>query len=55
MFAQVGDDSIARGFLSALDDDLGRAGAKLDIVDTKVLGEMEEKDIPQFLLNALFD
>lgn len=55
MFAQVGDDLIARGFLSALDDDLHRAGAKFDIADTKVLGEIEERDIPEFLLNALFD
>lgn len=55
MFAQVGDDVIARGFLNTLDDDLHRAGAKLDIVDTKVLGEIEAKDIPNFLLNALFD
>lgn len=55
MFAQVGEDLIARGFLKALDDDLNLAGAKFDIADSKVLGELEESAIPQFLLNALFD
>lgn len=55
MFAQVGEDVITRGFLTALDDDLHRAGAKFDIVDTKMLGEMESSEIHQFLLNALLD
>ncbi|NES19606.1 MAG: hypothetical protein F6K41_11920 [Symploca sp. SIO3E6] len=55
MFAQVGDDFIARGFLNALDDDLHKAGAKVDIVDTKVLTELEESAIAEFLINTLYD
>jgi hypothetical protein len=55
MFAQVGEDLITRGFLSALDNDLARAGAKFDIADTKILGEMEESGMTEFLLHALFD
>lgn len=55
MFAQVGDDLITRGFLAALDDDLSAAGAKFDIADTKVLKEMEESAISEFLLNAIND
>ena len=55
MFAQVGDDFIARGFLNALDDDLYKAGAKFDIVDTKVLTELEESAIAEFLINTLYD
>lgn len=55
MFAQVGDDLITRGFLAALDDDLSAAGAKFDIADTKVLKEMEESAITEFLLNAIHD
>lgn len=55
MFAQVGDDFIARGFLNALDDDLHKAGAKYNIADTKVLTELEESAIAEFLLNALYD
>ncbi|NEQ09456.1 MAG: hypothetical protein F6K37_26960 [Moorea sp. SIO4E2] len=55
MFAQVGEDPITRGFLTALDDDLHAAGAKLDIADTKLLSAMEESQITKFLLDALYD
>ena len=54
MFAQVGDDSITRGFLSALDDDLQAAGAKFNLADTQIFSEMEENAISEFLLNALY-
>lgn len=54
-FAQVGDDMITKGFLTALDDDLHRAGAKFDIVDTVAFGAMEDGEISQFLLNAIYD
>lgn len=55
LFAQVGDDSLTKGFLTALDDDLERAGAKYDIVDTKSLGEMNDSEIYKFLLDAIYD
>ncbi|MDX2239396.1 MAG: hypothetical protein NW224_01820 [Leptolyngbyaceae cyanobacterium bins.302] len=51
-FAQVGDDLIARGFLNALDQDLrSQAGAKFDIVHTRVLDTIE----PECLTNLLTD
>ncbi|MGQ4649381.1 hypothetical protein [Lyngbya aestuarii] len=54
MFAQVGDDLIARGFLTALDDDLHRADAKFNLADTVILARMEESATVQLLLNALY-
>ncbi|AFY70579.1 hypothetical protein Pse7367_2317 [Thalassoporum mexicanum PCC 7367] len=55
MFAQVGDNMIARGFLQALDDDLHLAGAKYDITDTKLLAELPQDKVTDFLLLALTD
>ncbi len=55
MFAQVGEDLIAQGFLQALDDDLHQAGAHCDIVDTKRLAQLKLEDIHQFLLSAIVD
>jgi hypothetical protein len=52
---QVGDDPQARRFLQVLDDDLGRAGALFDIVDTVTLDEMEEIGLTETLLRALHD
>lgn len=47
--------SSTRGFLATLDDDLATADAKFNIADTKVLKEMEDSAISEFLLNALYD
>lgn len=42
---QMGNDSRATAFLTALDDDLTDAGAKFDIVDTKTYDEMEAQGL----------
>lgn len=53
-FAQIGDDLIARGFLTSLDKDLrSKAGAKFDIVNTRVLATIEPQCLTQFLLDIL--
>jgi uncharacterized protein YegL len=49
-FIQVGTDPAASEFLKSLDDDLMKAGAKFDIVDTVTLEEME-----QFSLTKIFE
>lgn len=52
--AQIGDDLIARGFLASLDEDLrSRAGAKFDIVNTRVLETIEEQCLTEFLLDVI--
>jgi hypothetical protein len=55
MFAEVGDNPMVRGFLQSLDDDLAIAGAKFDLVDTKILGNLAPDDIENFLLNSIFN
>lgn len=53
-FAQVGDDIIARGFLTALDHDLrSTAGAKFDIVKTRVLDEIGPNCLTEFLMDVI--
>jgi len=53
-FAQIGDDSIARGFLEALDDDLlSTAGARFDIVHTRVLDEISTSCLTAFLAHII--
>lgn len=53
-FAQVGDDVIARGFLNSLDIDLhASAGAKFDIVNTRVLKEVDSNCLTDFLLDVI--
>lgn len=53
-FAQVGNDLIARGFLDALDDNLrSAAGAKFDIVNTRVLEEIKPNSLTEFLLDII--
>jgi len=52
---QIGDDPIARGFFTALDDNLQAAGAKFDIVDTCILDHIPPNALTEFLLNTLFD
>jgi uncharacterized protein with von Willebrand factor type A (vWA) domain len=54
-FIQVGTDETATKFLKILDDDLGRAGAKFDIVDTITMNDMEDLTLKEVLLNAISD
>jgi vWA found in TerF C terminus len=54
-FIQVGTDDAASKFLKILDDDLGRAGAKFDIVDTITMDDMEDLTLREVLLNAISD
>ncbi|AFY69991.1 von Willebrand factor type A [Thalassoporum mexicanum PCC 7367] len=55
VFAQVGDDMVARGFLQALDDDLKKTGAKFDLVDSRVVADLQGEEITQFLFGAIYD
>jgi hypothetical protein len=52
---QIGDDLITRGFLTALDEDLSIAGAQFDIVDTKVLAEVNPNSLIELLIDTLCD
>lgn len=55
-FAQIGEDIIARGFLESLDDDLrAKAGAKFDIVATRVLQEISPHCLTDFLQDIICD
>ncbi len=54
-FIQVGTDAAATAFLKILDDDLGRAGAKFDIVDTITMDDMEDLTLKEILLSAIND
>ena len=55
-FAQIGNDLIARGFLTALDEDLrSKAGAKFDIVNTRVLETIGKNCLTDFLLDVIRD
>ena len=54
-FIQVGTDEAATKFLTILDDDLGRVGAKFDIVDTITMHDMEDLTLREVLLNAIYD
>jgi vWA found in TerF C terminus len=54
-FIQVGMDEAATKFLKILDDDLGRAGAKFDIVDTITMHDMEDLTLKEVLLSAIND
>jgi uncharacterized protein with von Willebrand factor type A (vWA) domain len=45
----------ATKFLKILDDDLGRAGAKFDIVDTITMNDMEDLTLKEVLLSAIND
>lgn len=52
---QVGKDRKATAYLKALDDQLGQAGAKFDIVDTITIDQMENMSLTEVLMNALID
>lgn len=54
-FIQVGDDPGATDFLTYLDDDLEKLGAKFDIVDTIKMQDCEDMPLTQVLINALED
>jgi hypothetical protein len=54
-FIQLGDDLLARGFLTALDDNLKSAGAKFDIVHTEVLADIQPHSLTEFLQDVLSD
>ncbi|WP_309728254.1 VWA domain-containing protein [Chamaesiphon sp. OTE_75_metabat_556] len=54
-FIQVGLDEAATKFLKILDDDLSRAGAKFDIVDTITMDDMEDITLNEILLSAIND
>ncbi len=54
-FIQVGADATATAFLKILDDDLGKAGAKFDIVDTITMDDMEDLTLKEVLLSAIND
>ena len=55
-FAQIGNDLIARGFLTALDEDLrSKAGATFDIVSTRVLETIGKNCLTDFLLDVIRD
>lgn len=51
----MGTDEAATKFLKILDDDLGRAGAKFDIVDTMTMNDMEDLTLKEVLLSAVND
>lgn len=52
---QVGGDRKATAFLRALDDQLEKAGAKFDIVDTITVDDMRDMTLPEVLLHAIND
>lgn len=54
-FIQVGSDPAASAFLKALDDDLVKAGAAHDIVDTVTLEEMDQYSLTQIMEKAFTD
>jgi hypothetical protein len=54
-FIQVGKDDAAHTFLKKLDDDLQKAGAKFDIVDTITMVDMEGQTLEETLLAAIND
>ncbi|MEB3885411.1 hypothetical protein [Lyngbya sp. CCY1209] len=54
-FIQIGDDEFTRKFLTSLDNDLPRMGAKFDIVDTKYWHEIPRQSITQFWVDAIHD
>jgi hypothetical protein len=54
-FIQIGKDKKATQYFKALDDELEKAGAKFDIVDTVTIDDIQEMGLTQVLLNALID
>ncbi|MDY7012754.1 MAG: hypothetical protein SVX43_03980 [Cyanobacteriota bacterium] len=54
-FIQVGDNPEATRFLKILDDDLARAGAMFDIVDTVTIEQMQGMSLTEVLIDAIVD
>ncbi len=54
-FLQIGEDPATKEYLTYLDDDLVDAGAKCDIVDTKLWYEIKQKSLTDILIHALVD
>lgn len=54
-FVQIGRDAGATRFLKLLDDELTKAGAKFDIVDTVTMDDMEDMGLTDVLLGAIND
>lgn len=54
-FIQIGKDSGAKEFLRKLDDDMEKAGAKFDIVDTKTMDELENSSIEEVIIASIND
>ncbi len=54
-FIQVGSDSTATKFLTALDDQLQGIGAKFDICDTVTIDDMADMTLAEVLMNAIAD
>jgi len=54
-FVQIGNDSAAKKFLDALDDDLEKEGAKFDIVDTVTCDEMKGMSFNEFVMKSIYD
>lgn len=54
-FIQIGDDSGARQYFKALDDQLQDIGAKFDICDTITLDEMLDMSLTEILMAAIDD
>ncbi|MGB3496083.1 MAG: hypothetical protein WBA57_25360 [Elainellaceae cyanobacterium] len=52
---QVGDDPIARGFFTLLDDHLQEAGAQFDIVTTEILDTIPPDALTKFLIDTLMN
>ena len=52
---QVGDDSITKGFLVNLDNNLREKGAKFDIVDHKSIQQIATDNLSSFLMGVLRD
>lgn len=54
-FVQIGEDALAQGFLTALDDYLKQMGAKYDIVKTRLLNTIAPHSLTEFLLSTLYE
>lgn len=54
-FLQIGDDSGAKQFLRALDDQVKDVGAKFDICDTITMDDMADLSLAEVLINAIAD
>ncbi len=54
-FLQIGEDPATKEYLTYLDDHLVEAGAKCDIVDTKLWYEIKQKSLRDILIQALVD